>query len=180
MEIKLPSGQIINEHSVPAAFPDTLWPSPERIVPEMLHGLDCEVVLEVPAPVAGQYQSVERVGAEQVDGHWQQKWLLRTWSEEAIAAAQADEVAQLVQSFTSALEEHYDKVAQLRHYDNRLTCALRAGYQGPFQQEGVEFAVWMDTCNVQGYRILHEVQSGTRALPTFESVLAELPALNWL
>jgi hypothetical protein len=81
--------------------------------------------------------------------------------------------------YTTALEQFYDKKAQERKYDNRYTCALRAGYAGPFQPEGVAFAQWMDTCNGMCYQMLTDVQSGTIPLPTIESVIQSFPDLIW-
>jgi len=77
------------------------------------------------------------------------------------------------------LEVHYDAKAKEKRYDNRLTCALRAGYAGPFQAEGQAFAQWMDTCNAYAYGVMAEVVQGTRPLPTIDDLLAELPVLTW-
>jgi hypothetical protein len=85
----------------------------------------------------------------------------------------------MTQKYMALLEAHYDAKAQERRYDNRYTCALRAGYVGPFQAEGTAFAVWMDDCNTQCYALLQQVQDGTIPMPTFEEVLAELPELTW-
>ena len=38
--------------------------------------------------------------------------------------------------FDAALVAYLDATARERRYDNRVTCALRAGYPGPFQAEG--------------------------------------------
>lgn len=81
--------------------------------------------------------------------------------------------------YIAAMEGHYDATAQAHRYDNRITCALRAGYPGPFQAEGTAFAVWMDTCNAQGYQIMAEVDAGTRPQPTLDELLALLPVLVW-
>jgi hypothetical protein len=85
-----------------------------------------------------------------------------------------------VADFDAALTAHLDAVARSRRYDNRITCALRAGYAGPFQAEGQAFATWMDNCNMIAYTLLAEVQAGTRALPTStQALLAEMPAMTW-
>jgi len=94
-------------------------------------------------------------------------------SEEQIASM-------LIQEYIQILEAHYDAAAQERNYDNRVTCALRAGMVGsPFQPEGLAFGVWMDTCNATAYQILAEVKEGKRAAPSKEEFLALLPALVW-
>jgi hypothetical protein len=86
---------------------------------------------------------------------------------------------EIIAELTSALESHYDAVAQERRYDNRLTCALRAGYVGPFQAEGQAFAVWMDTCNAYGYQVMQDVLAKLRPVPTAEELIAELPVMIW-
>lgn len=86
-------------------------------------------------------------------------------------------IEQVVAGYVVALERHYDAVAQSWGYDNRLTCALRAGYAGPYQAEGVAFAVWMDNCNFYAYEQLDLVQSGDRETPTTEELVSELPEI---
>lgn len=86
---------------------------------------------------------------------------------------------ELVARYTAELEAYYDSKAKERRYDSRLTCTLRAGYPGPFQTEGVAFAVWMDNCNVLGYAIMSDVLAGERPMPTVAELIAELPELVW-
>lgn len=86
---------------------------------------------------------------------------------------------QIVAEYTAVLERHYDTKAGERRYDNRFTCALRAGYAGPFQAEGATFALWMDNCNAYAYSVMAAVQAGTRQMPSIEQLINELPALAW-
>ena len=82
--------------------------------------------------------------------------------------------------FDAALVAHLDATARERRYDNRVTCALRAGYPGPFQAEGIAFASWMDQCNALAYQLLAEVVAGTRPLPSSPQALIDLmPAMVW-
>jgi len=111
----------------------------------------------------------------QKDGAWARNWAVSPLTVGRQAAAQASLVAQ----YTDALTAHLDAVAQQRRYDNRITCALRAGYPGPFRAEGQAFAEWMDGCNAVGYQILTQVQSGQRALPSVAEFLAMLPEMQW-
>ena len=93
----------------------------------------------------------------------------------AVAQAQAKQAA-----IEAAMLHHFDVTAQSRRYDNRITCALRAGYPGPFHAEGLAFASWMDACNATAYSLLAEVQAGTRPMPDSASdALALLPAMVW-
>ncbi len=81
--------------------------------------------------------------------------------------------------YTAALEGMYDARARERQYDNRLTCALRAGYAGPFQAEGTAFAIWMDTCNATAYGLMAQVLAGEIPMPTIAELLAMMPELVW-
>lgn len=82
--------------------------------------------------------------------------------------------------FDAALVAHLDATARQRRYDNRLTCALRAGYPGPFQAEGIAFAGWMDQCNALAYQLLAEVGAGTRPMPSSPQALIDLmPVMIW-
>lgn len=82
--------------------------------------------------------------------------------------------------FDAALTAHLDATARQRRYDNRVTCALRAGYPGPFQTEGIAFAAWMDQCNALAYNLLAEVVAGTRPIPESPQALIDLmPAMEW-
>lgn len=83
------------------------------------------------------------------------------------------------QKYIAALEARYDLVARQRRYDDRKTCALRAGYAGPFQVEGTAFAIWMDEQNVYAYAQLDAVLAGEREKPTPDELVAELAPMVW-
>jgi hypothetical protein len=84
-----------------------------------------------------------------------------------------------IQQATRDLEAYYDSVAKIKKYDNRLTCALRAGYEGPFQAEGIAFATWMDTCNDMVYQLVADISNGIRASMTVGQFISELPVAPW-
>ena len=86
---------------------------------------------------------------------------------------------QILASLTQALQSHLDTEAQTKRYDNIKSAALRAGYPGPFHDEGVAAATWMDTCFALGYTILAEVQAQTRPMPTEAELIALLPPMVW-
>lgn len=86
---------------------------------------------------------------------------------------------EVIEQLTKALEDHYDQVARLKRYDDRYTCAIRAGYEGPFQEEGITFARWMDTCNAYAYGVMYACLEGEREIPTAEELIAELPKPCW-
>ena len=108
-----------------------------------------------------------------IGGRWEIRWEIIPLPEEVRAA-------NLKKKFETALDNHLDNVARQKRYDNRFTCALRAGYPGPFQAEGQAFAAWMDSCNAMAYQILFDVQQGLRLPPaSIEEFIGSMPAMVW-
>lgn len=81
-----------------------------------------------------------------------------------------------VRDYTAALQRHLDAGAQACGYDGILSAASYAAVAGPFQAEGVSFAVWRSDVWAHGTAALAAVQAGQRAQPTIAELLAELPA----
>jgi hypothetical protein len=81
--------------------------------------------------------------------------------------------------YDAALTAHLDAEARKRNYADRISAAVRAGYPGPFQQEGIAFATWMDGCNAIGYQMLADFQAGNIPQPTVQEVLDALPEMEW-
>lgn len=120
-------------------------------------------------------QDCEQAGLALVEGKYRMQYSL---TDKQLTAA--ERLAIMVGRCDAALSQHLDATAQSRKYDNRITCALRAGYAGPFQAEGAAFASWMDTCNAMGYQFLSEVQAGSRPMPSSEQELIDaLPPMVW-
>ena len=86
--------------------------------------------------------------------------------------------AQIIAEYEAALDAHLDSVAKSYRYNDRFSFALRAGFSGPYQAEGIAFATWMDTCNVQAFALLQEVLVGRTELPTVEDFIAMLPVFS--
>lgn len=83
--------------------------------------------------------------------------------------------SEVIAQYERALDNHLDSVAKQYRYNDRFTFALRAGYPGPYHDEAVAFAAWMDTCNVQAFTLLSEVQAGNATMPTIEGFIESLP-----
>lgn len=164
---------------VRAALPNTLY----KVPPEPY-----KQIFEAPIP---RYNQVTEFVLESTPvlthkGTYEQVWqIVRKFApdsaEETAAIAEASALAQkqIIKQFDEALTAHLDKAAQSKRYDNRITCALRAGYMGPFQAEGQAFASWMDACNYQAYQVMSEVLSGTRNMPTVQEFIDSLPEMVW-
>ena len=167
-----PLGDLLADH------PRTSFALP--LDPADLVDFGVHAVATVEAPQPDIEHTLTELDPEPIDGVWTQRWALVDAPPELVAERQATAKAALLRAFTAALEQHYDAKACERHYDNRLTCALRAGYAGPFHAEGTAFAVWMDTCNAHAYTVLAQVEAGQRAMPTGpRALIDELPALVW-
>lgn len=101
-------------------------------------------------------------------------------SPEEVAAFIADQATgPTVEDYDRALTDHLDAVARERRWDNRITCALRAGFPGPWHNEGVAFAAWMDACNAQSYQLWQDVAAGQTQQPTIDAFIASLPTMQW-
>ena len=106
---------------------------------------------------------------------WVGSWSIRDKTQEELSI----EMQLKIKEYDKALTLHLDQTAQSKQYDNRITCAVRAGYSGPFQAEGIAFATWMDNCNYQAYQILAQVNAGSIPAPTVEEFIASLPVMVW-
>lgn len=76
------------------------------------------------------------------------------------------------------IREHLDAAARLRDYDNIKSAALRAGYPGPRQAEGIAFAQWMDSCWDYVRQVRDDVINGNRTMPSAAALISELPDLT--
>lgn len=86
--------------------------------------------------------------------------------------------SQIKKELEVAVQFFMDSKAQLRGYDNIKSAALRAGYPGPFHDEGVAYATWMDACWEACYVIMADVQNGTSPIPTQDELIQSLPVLS--
>lgn len=179
----------VSERDIRNAYPNTSFTSPFQAPSEY------KVVFPTPQPTFDPITQVVREVAPtlSIKGEYEQAWevvprfeeyedeqgVIHTVAEQ-IAAAQAEAQKVLLETYDQALTNHLDAVAQARRYDNRITCALRAGYAGPYHDECAAFAVWMDTCNATAYQWMQEIAAGTR--PMFNSpdeMIDALPVMVW-
>lgn len=165
----------VSEGEIRAAYPNTSFAVP-FVAPEPYAW-----VFPAPQPTYDPItQGVREVTPVQVNGNWQQAWEVFALDAETVSVNQVKAKADLAAQYDHALAKHLDTVAQSKRYDNRVTCALRAGYSGPFQAEGQAFAAWMDACNATAYQWWAEIEAGTK--PMFASTdefIAALPQMVW-
>ena len=94
-------------------------------------------------------------------------------------AWEVDTVAQITaqtKDINNAIQNHLDTKAQEFRYDNMMSARSYTGYTNAFQAEAQALATWASECWVVAGQIEADVQSGVRAMPTVDEVIAELPA----
>lgn len=105
---------------------------------------------------------------------WDWDWQIVSLTPAEVAATMPTQA-----EYSAAMDRHFDAVAQTKRYSNRMTCAMRAGYPGVYQAEGLAFGVWMDDCNQFAYALLGQVLTGQVPQPTLAGFIAALPVIAW-
>lgn len=168
---------IVSEFEFRAMHPNVSFPA--DITEEALESFGAVKVEQIARPEHTAYQTVEDTGVQldEADGKWKQTFAVVDITDAAvIASIDKEKEKKIIDVFVGAVQSMLNATAMKKGYDSIRSAALRAGYPGPFHAEGVEYAVWMDECWAECYRLMAEVKAGTRAVPTVEELLAEMPA----
>ena len=81
---------------------------------------------------------------------------------------------------TSAIQSMLDETAKERGYDSILSlCTYATSTAAKFAAEGQAGVSWRDEVWAKGYAILADVESGSRAIPTVDGLIEELPVFVW-
>lgn len=95
------------------------------------------------------------------------------------AAATACREAKKIQNYSQALQEHLDKQAYSKGYDNGFTLATYINSNNAtWAQEAADFIAWRDACWQYAYNVQTQVEGGQDA-PTIENFIANAPELVW-
>lgn len=82
--------------------------------------------------------------------------------------------------FASAIEAHVEAVARQRGYSGAASLASYIASTMPtWAAEAAAFVAWRDSVWLYAYSQMAAVQSGSRPLPTVETILSELPVISW-
>lgn len=168
-----PTNLVINANDPYTGTDGTQYPGafPKEQVPGLA------IVIETPPPAITQFQTATQSGHELIAGQWHQSWVIADLTQDQIEAAIEAQTKQYIADATNAVQRLLDTSAQAKGYDDIKSAALRAGYAGPFHDEGQKFATWMDACWATCYSVMGQVLAGERAKPTLEELITELPEL---
>ena len=86
---------------------------------------------------------------------------------------------EIYKELESAVDSHVDAVAKTKGYDSRITVTMRAGYENPWQAEGIAFGQWMDSCYLYCQQAQADILAELRPIPTKTELIAELPEMVW-
>lgn len=105
------------------------------------------------------------------------------WLSEGNTPEPADQPtqAQIIASFTNAIQKRLDDFARTRNYDGILSACTYASDPNPkFAAEGQYCVNKRSETLAASYTILAKVDAGTRPMPTsFADIESELPTLVW-
>jgi hypothetical protein len=80
----------------------------------------------------------------------------------------------------NVIQNYLDTEAKEHYYDGILSlCSYATSTNPKFGPEGRAGVIWRDACWTTGYAIMAEVKAQTRAVPTIEELLAEMPLMVW-
>ena len=152
---------------------------PEVITKEVADEFGADIVLENPAPSPSPFLRISSDIVLDETCNWRKVWTVVEISDpDERAKLRSVFEEQLAKDVEVAIQKLLDEEAQKSEYDNIHSAALRAAYPGPFHEEGVRYATWMDACWDKRNKILSDVKVGQRPIPTIEEVMAEMPVFS--
>jgi hypothetical protein len=86
---------------------------------------------------------------------------------------------QIKNQFSVAVDSYLNAVAQEKSYYSILSACSYAGAPNYFQEESQAFITWRGAVWSTAFSILADVEAGTRAVPTKEELIAELPIFEY-
>jgi hypothetical protein len=80
----------------------------------------------------------------------------------------------------AAVRTHIENIATGRGWTSPESCTARAGYPGPWQDEAILFANWMDDCYVKLFELFNEFEGDSEKLPvSVDAYISNLPTISW-
>ena len=107
-------------------------------------------------------------------------WEVLDFDSATAAANLAEIAARPIKMLTEAVQAHLDATAQTHNYDGILSaCSYASSTNTTFAAEAAACVAWRDAVWADCYTIMAAVQAGTHAMPTADSLIAELPTITW-
>ncbi len=100
------------------------------------------------------------------------------WDGMAVVSNSAPPADEIAAALESSVQAHLDATARTRRYDNIVSACSYAGAANRFQTESVAFIQWRAAVWDYCYAALDAVLAGTRAVPTADELIAELPVFT--
>ena len=176
--------QLFTESEIKALNPNTSFPTPF-----MADGY--EVVFDTPKPECGELEVAYQNGTE-IDSKgnrvikWSVKDMFSDYTKEdgtvvTKAQQEAEYMAKKLQDTAKAMEQgienHINSVVQANGYNSQDSIAKYLVTGNPFYDECTAISLWIGSVWVYSHQVQADVMAGTRAMPTIEELIAELPEL---
>ena len=88
--------------------------------------------------------------------------------------------AETIKGYELAVQEHLDKTAQSRGYDNTYTClSYLSSTDEIWNRESNAFNAWRDKVWRKCHEVLNMVLSGVKPVPTVAELIEQLPVIDW-
>lgn len=86
----------------------------------------------------------------------------------------------ILKGYENAVQEHLDKTAQSRDYDNTYTCLSYLNSTDEiWRRESNAFNAWRDQVWRKCHEILNAFMAGEIPQPSMEELIAQLPVIDW-
>lgn len=166
MFVDIKQMKIVSENEIRQAHKETSFPP--KLTLESISYLGYVELSEAETPAVEDDEYLDTEGVVKVGDSYVVNWI-----------KVKKEASQIIAEYEQVLDSYFDEVAKSKRYDSRFTLALRAGYEGPYQEEASAFATWMDACNQIAYGLMESIMSGEVQLPSKSEFLNTLPLLVW-
>lgn len=172
------TGIILTEREFRQMFPTVSLP--EIITDEAISIFGAETVEVSPYPTLTPFQQTEEKTEQDPEtGKWKQTWEIIEITDPVKVATIKEELYQQAKSqLIGEVENFLNSEARKKQYYDIRSAALRAAYSGPYQEEGIKFAQWMDACWFKTFELLAKIKDETISKPTNEEFLKMLPMLD--
>lgn len=87
---------------------------------------------------------------------------------------------EILKGYEDAVQNHLDKTAQSRDYDNTYTClSYLSSTDEVWRRESNAFNAWRDSVWRKCHEIMNAALEGAVQPPTVEELIAQLPVIDW-